>query len=97
MKGTRLLGFAQKAGKVVTGYFACEQALQRKRARLVLLATDAAPNTREYFIGLCNRQGIPYRVWNTKAELGAILGKSPRAVVAILDCHFAETLAKQIG
>ncbi|NLJ34064.1 MAG: 50S ribosomal protein L7ae [Firmicutes bacterium] len=97
MKGLNLLGLAQRAGKVVSGQFACEQAMRRGQAHLILLATDAAPNTREKFIGLCKRKGIPYLSWNLKGEMGFIIGKPQRAVVAIIDENFATALAQAIG
>lgn len=92
-----LLGLAQKAGKVVSGQCACGEAIQRRRAHLVLIATDAAPNTRERYIKLCRRKGISYRVWNLKEEMGFIIGKPQRAVVAIIDENFAAALVKKIN
>ena len=39
---TNLLSMAQKAGRIVSGAFAVEQAVKKKQAVLVLLAGDAA-------------------------------------------------------
>ncbi|NLP18720.1 MAG: 50S ribosomal protein L7ae [Firmicutes bacterium] len=97
MGGLSLLGLAQRAGKVVSGQFACGQAIQRGRAHLVLIATDAAANTKERYIKLCRRKGISYRVWNLKEEMGFIIGKTQRAVVAIIDENFASALAEKIN
>ncbi|HHW92435.1 MAG TPA: 50S ribosomal protein L7ae [Firmicutes bacterium] len=87
-----LLGFAQKAGKVVSGQFASETVIRKKRAYLVLIAVDASPNTREHFVRLCCRNAISYRVWGLKGDLGKAIGKPARAVVAILDRQFASQL-----
>ena len=40
-----LLGIAQKAGKVVSGGFLCEDAIKSREAVLVILAEDAQKNT----------------------------------------------------
>ncbi|MGI6576371.1 MAG: L7Ae/L30e/S12e/Gadd45 family ribosomal protein [bacterium] len=95
-KGISLLSFAQKAGKVVTGHFACEQALKRNKAYLLLLAVDAAPTTKKSFISLADQKGIPYYIWMKKEQFGMILGKPPRAVVAVIDQHFAKILRQSL-
>ncbi|MDI9567437.1 MAG: ribosomal L7Ae/L30e/S12e/Gadd45 family protein [Bacillota bacterium] len=91
-RGLSLLGFAQRAGKVVSGQVACERAIKKRKARLVLIAIDATANTRDDFVGLCCRYAIPYRTWGLKEELGKAIGKPARAVVALLDRHFATQL-----
>ena len=53
------MGFAMRAGKCIAGDFACERAVKRGNARLVLLDTAASAATQERYSGLCERAGIP--------------------------------------
>ena len=48
-KELSLLGLAAKAGKVVSGEFATENAVKSGKAFLVLTAEDASNNTRKKF------------------------------------------------
>ncbi len=41
------LGLAQKAGKVASGDFAVRSALKSGKAKLLVVATDAAPNSKK--------------------------------------------------
>ena len=47
------MGFAMRAGKCIAGDFACERAVKRGNARLVLLDTAASAATQERYSGLC--------------------------------------------
>lgn len=41
------LGLAQKAGKVASGDFAVRSALKSGKAKLLIVAADAAPNSKK--------------------------------------------------
>ena len=45
-----MLGLAAKAGKIVSGEFATEQAIKADKACLVVIAKDASDNTTKKFI-----------------------------------------------
>jgi ribosomal protein L7Ae-like RNA K-turn-binding protein len=66
--------------------------LERRQARLIIIATDAADSTRRDFSVLAKRLNVPYLISETKTDLGTAVGKSPRAVVALLD----DNLVKRI-
>lgn len=57
-----------------------------------MLAADAAPRTVREFELLAARYGIPVVRHGTREELGKLLGKPPRSVVAIT----SEQLARGI-
>lgn len=86
------LGLARKAGKLVAGDALCEDALSRRRVKLLLLATDAGANTRERFTELCEKLGVQLQTFGTKNELGNLLGRDSYAVIAILSRSFAEQI-----
>lgn len=87
----QLLGLCQRAGKLVSGDFAAEQALKKRKADLLLLAEDASDRTQEKFITLADRVGVRcYRV-GTRDELGSALGKEGyRAAVVVTSRDFTK-------
>lgn len=91
-----LLGFAQRAGQVASGEVAVEQAIRRRKALLVILATDASANTLKKTEALCMQRSVPTRQALTREQLGLAIGRSPRASVAILDSGFAGALAEAL-
>ncbi len=89
-----LLGMAQKAGRIVSGSTAVEQAVKGKHAKSLLVAADAAEETRGDYEELARRYHIPLFVCLTKEFLGRCLGKEQRAAVALLDEGFSRALSK---
>ncbi|MBR1695032.1 MAG: ribosomal L7Ae/L30e/S12e/Gadd45 family protein [Selenomonas sp.] len=89
---TNLLSMAQKAGRIVSGAFAVEQAVKKKQAVLVLLAEDAAEESKKNFTTLADKFAIPYAACLDRETLGRCLGKDFRAVAALLDDGFAKKI-----
>lgn len=93
-----LLGLARKAGRLEIGEEPVGAACRARHARLVLLASDAAANTRRR----CAHFGqagnvlwleLPY----TKAELGFQLGRGSCAMLALTDAGFAASLTEKLA
>lgn len=98
MAGTvlNMIGLARRAGHVESGDAAVRGSIGRRRARLIILAGDAAERTKEAFGRLARDAGIPLVVCGTKDSLGSILGKPSRSVAAITDDNFARGIVKAI-
>lgn len=94
----RLLGLAKKAGRLEIGEEPVGGACRAKQARLVLLARDAAPNTRRRCAHFGETGGV---LWLetpfTKAELGAILGRTSCAMLALTDAGFAASAVEKLA
>ena len=89
-----LLGMAQRAGRMASGGVAVEQAVKGKKARYLLVAEDAAAESKKSYKELADRYGIPCSVCLTKELLGSCLGKEYRAAAAVLDEGFSAALGK---
>ena len=93
-----LLGIARKAGRLVLGEEPVGAACRARQARLLLLASDAAPNT-------CRRAAHFGQAGNvlfltlphTKAALGDVLGRTSCAMLALTDVGFASALTAQLA
>ena len=87
-----LLGLACRAGAVVSGEFAAENAVKKGKAKLCIVAVDASDNTKKLFHDKCSYYGVPIIETGTKEELGKAIGKEFRASVAVTDQSFADGL-----
>ena len=93
-----LLGLARKAGRLELGEETVGAACRARRARLILLASDAAPNTRRR----CAHFGEAGNVlWLelpfSKAELGFSLGRGSCAMLALTDAGFAASVGEKLA
>ncbi len=85
-----LVGLARRAGKVAAGTAAVEEALLKKKARLVLLANDVSPNTQEQIVRLAETVGVSVLKTGTKRAWGTLFQRKELGVLAILDVNFAK-------
>ncbi|MCG8402385.1 MAG: L7Ae/L30e/S12e/Gadd45 family ribosomal protein [Firmicutes bacterium] len=88
-----MLGLCRRAGKVISGTTVVEKGILRHEVKMLVLAADAAPRSKEKFIGLAREHKIPVVFYATKDELGKLLGKAPRTVAAITDEQIARGIA----
>ncbi len=88
------LGLAQKAGKVASGDVAVKIALKSGKAKLLLLAADAAPNSKKDMYYLAEFANVPVMEVLTRDELGFAIGKAKRTAVVITDKNFVNMIKK---
>ena len=88
------LGLAQKAGKVASGDFAVRSALKSGKAKLLIVAADAALNSKKDMYYLAEVAGVEVIELLTRDELGFAIGKAKRTALVITDNNFAKMLKK---
>lgn len=93
-----LLGLAKKAGRLEIGEEPVGAACRARQARLVLLASDAAPNTRRRAAHFGEAGNV---LWLeapfAKSELGLILGRSSCAMLALTDAGFSAAVVEKLA
>ncbi|CAM3748795.1 L7Ae/L30e/S12e/Gadd45 family ribosomal protein [Alkalicoccus chagannorensis] len=94
-KQKQLLGLMQRAGALKTGEEQCIASVQKRRAKAVILASDAGVNTSKVFHNKCHSYQVPLYRGGTKEEMGRALGKESRVAAAVEDSGFAEAYRKQ--
>ena len=87
-----LLGLAHRAGKASSGTMAAKTSLLRRRAILLIMSEDIAPNSRESLESTCIKQGIPWIHLGNKYDLGNAVGKAYRVAVTINDLGMAKAI-----
>ena len=92
-----LLGLAVRAGAVAPGVAQARAAIRAGRARLVILASDAADAQRGKVDRLAQVRGVSLRWGGDRAALGRALGKGPISAVAVLQDEFAQELGRRLS
>ncbi len=95
-KALSLLSIAAKAGKVVSGGFMCEKAIQEGSACLIIIAQNAAKNTRKKFTDKCTYYNVPYVIFGDSNVLGNRIGKESRMTLAVTDIGLAKQVANKL-
>ncbi|MBQ0038571.1 MAG: 50S ribosomal protein L7 [Clostridiales bacterium] len=93
-----MIGLSKKAGRAEIGEEPVGSAARAKKARVILVASDAAASSvrRAYSFsqtGACLCLTIPA----TKDELGSALGRTSCAMMAITDIGFADAIVKKLA
>jgi len=91
MNPTRLegyLGLARRSGRYALGETALDN-VSKGKARLVIVAGDAAAATRARLVAKCQAAAVPLHAYGAKSDLGRLFGKTEVAVLAINDTHLA--------
>ena len=83
-----------RAGKVLYGVETCRDAVFNQHTALIILSSDAGNSIRRTFERLTREKNIPLLIAEeTKAQLGAAIGKGVCAVVAIINKGLAVSIA----
>lgn len=93
----RLLGLARRAARLAQGEDMSREAVAAHKARLLLLSSDAGESTRRRFQGLRTEKLPLIELEQSKAELGAALGRESCAVCAVTDLGLASSIAQRLA
>ena len=94
----RLIGLARKGGFVEVGEEPVGAATRAHKARLVVLAADAADNTLRRAAHFAQAGSVPaVQTPYTKGELGLAVGRSSCAMLALTDHGLAASFARKLA
>ncbi len=89
-----MLGLAMRAGKLACGEGKAADTVRSGKAVLLILATDAGPNTEKRFLNMTQFYQIPVLRPDDRIALGNAVGKKAAVVLAVTDAGFGEQLLK---
>ena len=95
-KSLNMISMSMKAGALVSGEFACEQAIKDGSGFLCIVATDASANTKKSFSNSCEFYGVKYLEYGTKESLGHAIGKEYRASIVVCDENLSLSIQNKI-
>lgn len=92
----RMLGLCMKAGRLLSGSEQVSEGLRKGTGKLLIIAEDSSPRTKEEYTNAAEKWKIPYRVFGEKDKLGQALGKGVRTAALIVDKGFGKAIAEKI-
>ncbi len=93
-----MIGLAKKAGRVEIGEEPTGAAARAKKARIILVASDAAPSSVRRASSFAGTGGCPLvTVPADKDALGRSLGRTSVAMAAVTDVGFADAIVKKLA
>ncbi|MBQ3281937.1 MAG: ribosomal L7Ae/L30e/S12e/Gadd45 family protein [Eubacterium sp.] len=90
------LGFAARARKLQTGYNTVLGLIEKRKAKLVIIAEDSAEGTRDKITGKCRSHSVPCEVFGKSDELSHVTGTGTTTVFAVTDGDFAKVISGEI-
>ena len=94
-KAISMIGLCRRAGKLASGAFQVEKAINSASARLVLADERISTVTYEKYKAACETHGIPIKKLETN-ELENAIGIPGRIAAAVTDDNFAQQIIKLI-
>ena len=91
-----LLGLARRAGKISFGTESSIDVIERRKAKLVILAKDSSERTKNNFNRICKTNNVPIREVGTIEDLSKSIGQVNKAVIVVRDENFAKEIIKRI-
>ena len=93
-----MIGLARKAGRVEPGEEPVGAAARAKKARIILVASDAAPSSLRRAASFAQAGGCPLVPLEAdKEQLGRCLGKTSVAMAAVTDIGFADAIVRKLA
>ncbi len=90
-----ILGLASKSGKVVSGMDAVCECIQKRKAKLVIVAKDTSEKSKKNVIYVCTNTETKVIQLSTIDELSHAIGKKNRAIICITDKNFSEGILEK--
>ena len=68
---------------------------EKRKVKLLIIATDASERTKNKFVQLAEKYGIPVITYAVIESLSKAIGKSNKAILGIKDNNFAQSIQKK--
>ncbi len=91
-----MLGLSMRAGRLVSGAFQVEKALNEGSVKLVILDAEISAQSYEKYKELCLKKEVPL-ISLEAGELSAAIGRPGRAAAAVTDENFARQITDLIN
>lgn len=91
-----LLGICAKAGDLVSGTDITIEIVEKKKAKLVIVAKDCSEKTIKNMKFVCDKNNVPIHIFGEIENLSKSIGKSNRGVIGIKNENIAKEIVKKI-
>ena len=91
------IGLARRASKIAFGTEQVNEAIEKNKVKLVIVALDTSDKSKERIKRACESKEIPMIEFGTIDEISNAIGQDNKSVIGILDNGFARELQNKIG
>ena len=91
-----LLGFAKKAGKLITGSNAVLRSILYGESELVIVTKDAGNSVYDKFKRICNENDVPFYSFGSQEEFERATGEKNKVIYSVVEAGFANKLKQLI-
>ena len=95
-KVLRLLGLATRAGKIAFGMISVIDTINKKKAKLVIVAQDSSDRTKRNITKIAQENNVPIRIYGNIETISKNIGKDNKAVVCVKEVNFSKEMLKII-
>jgi ribosomal protein L7Ae-like RNA K-turn-binding protein len=88
----KILGFANRAGKLRLGMSSNLQTLAKGQAGAIILAEDSSGHVQSKIKSAACARRVPVYQFGNKARFGELFGRKEAGVIAVIDSGFAKAI-----
>ena len=92
-----LLGLSTRAGNLVAGNNACENALKMKKIKMLVISEEASEKTKKNYKFYAEKYNIPIIFIGSIEELSKVIGQKNKAIIGIKDINIVKGIQKLIN
>ncbi|MBT3755268.1 MAG: hypothetical protein HOK80_01875 [Candidatus Cloacimonetes bacterium] len=92
-----LLHMTRKAGKLKSGFDACERSCFANNAKLLIYASDLAEKRKNHILNLANANNVKIVEYGSKSLYGKEFRIRDIGIICIEDANFAKGILRSIG
>ncbi|MDP8203081.1 MAG: ribosomal L7Ae/L30e/S12e/Gadd45 family protein [Candidatus Tenebribacter mawsonii] len=92
-----LLHMARKAGKLKSGFDACERSCFANNAKLLIYTSDLAEKRKKHLLNLANANNVKIIEYGSKSLFGSEFKIRDIGIICIEDANFAKGILRSIG
>lgn len=96
-KALSMIGLAKRAGRITSGADMVEDAIRQGKAKLVVIASDAAKNSRKSISDCCGYYNVKYLIYSDKEQLARAIGTDVAVAISVNDEGLAKAIETKIA
>lgn len=91
-----LLGISAKAGDLVSGADVTVETIEKKKAKLVIVAKDCSEKTIKNMKFICEKNNIPIYIFGNIEDISKSIGKNNRGIICVKNENLSKEIIKRI-
>ncbi len=91
-----MISFCKRSGNLLSGDVQVSNALSKKKAKLIIIASDVSENTTKNFVSKCEHYKVDCLIFGLREEINELIGDYNKTVFCVIDDNFANRIKELI-